>query len=265
MTYLRDKQRQKNTLIATTLFILAFILCFVYRVQVFGTLSPVGAFFSSTFSFLQTPYDAVKRFAFAGISSKATLVAQNEELSRNVEETEALRERVLLLEGDIARLEKMNATSTVHSEGIIARRIHAPGATLYNTFIIDRGMADGVERGDLLLGEGGTLLGTVEEVFSTTARGVIFSAPNISTEARIATSSLPMTLQGVGSGTFFARVPQGVQVDIGSIVVNQEYPRWSLGEVIDIERKPQDPFQTVFVKSSESPYMTVFVRVAHHE
>lgn len=263
MTYLQDKQRKRNNIIIGVGAVLVVFIAFTYRVSIFQIFAPVAGFFSYTFSFITSPFDNLKNNIDALISSKQNLIAENNALKERIAETDALRARTEMLEHDIVRLESISSSSLSVSSGVIARRIRNPQTTLYNTLIIDKGSSAGILPGDIIVGEGGTLLGTIEEVFGTTARGRLFSAPDIESSARIASSSLPLTIQGLGSGTFFARIPQDTLAEVGDVIVSDEYPKWHLGVVSDIERKPQDPFQTLFIKASESPYTLTFVRVVH--
>lgn len=113
-----------------------------------------------------------------------------------------------------ARLGRTDAPGTRVLAGILL----SPPWSPYDTLVIDAGLAHGIKAGDLVYAAGQALIGHVSEVYATTARVELFSAPGASYQALLR-GEIPLALEGQGGGSLRAEVPAGTQVAVGDTIL----------------------------------------------
>ena len=153
-----------------------------------------------------------------------------------------------------------NAARKVTLVGILMR----PPGTPYDTLLIDAGAAQGITTGDLVSAGGTTLVGTVAQVYSTTARVVLFSAPGETFNALLSLPDgkvIPLTLEGQGGGSFSAKVPVGAQVSAGAEVVVPGIMAGLFATVSAVEKKEGESFETLHLHLPVSPFALRYVEV----
>lgn len=100
---------------------------------------------------------------------------------------------------------------------LLAGVLQRPPWTPYDTLLIDAGENLGVAQDALVSAGGQGLIGRVSEVYATTARVELFSAPGASYQA-VLNGTLPIAVEGQGGGSLRAEVPAGTQVKAGDTV-----------------------------------------------
>lgn len=139
---------------------------------------------------------------------RTRLLAQNDALTR---ENETLSARV-------QDLTALIGTTTPSVHGVVASVLSRPPESPYDTLILSTHVGALVAKGDYVLAQGGTPIGTIVSVSAFTARAVLFSAPLATTTAWLGTGRIPLILVGGGSGTFEAHVPRQEKVALGDRV-----------------------------------------------
>ncbi len=193
------------------------------------------------------------------VRDRATLVAQIKELetamvvaanqgasnSRLIEENKQLR--ILL-----------SATSTPR---IAATVIARPPTVPYDVFQIDRGSWHGVALGAPVFVGYDQVLGTVTYVTPSYSLVTLFSTPGFETTTYITGANVVVTLEGVGGGVARVRLPQGVTLSQGDLVILPSLEPGFFGRVDYIQTTPSQPEQYGYVSSHTSLQSVYLVSV----
>lgn len=156
-----------------------------------------------------------------GWASKIELSTENEQLTETVEEKnlEIARLKLILDEySEIAALFTKNELEAPNGQMIrIAAR---PPVSPFDTLILSSGQNAGLMEKDLVYGPGGVILGEVREVYSKSAKAILYSAPGQEQQAFIDTLG-PLVLTGQGNGNFVGDFPKGVNVPLDSQITKE--------------------------------------------
>lgn len=147
---------------------------------------------------------------------------------------------------------------------ILAGVLLRPPGIPYDTLIVDAGAALGVAVGDLVVAGGAGVVGRVVEVYPTTARVILLSAPGEGYDALISLSDaqvLPVRVEGQGSGSMRAQVPAGSGVVVGAGVVLPGVFAGYTGTVTHVDAKEGESFETLYMQLPANPLQLRFVEI----
>ncbi len=120
---------------------------------------------------------------------------------------------------------------------------------------IDRGKSDGADVGQAVITEDGFVVGKIVRIGSRTASVMLLSDIRSRFAATVVGSDrVAGIVEGRGNGvTHFTLVPQEVALEKNQVIVTagteEKIPAdLAIGLVIDVERKPTDPFQNAVVE-----------------
>jgi cell shape-determining protein MreC len=141
-----------------------------------------------------------------------------------------------------------------------------PPGTPYDTLIIDAGKQDGIEQGALVSAGGNSYIGTVSDVYTSTSRVTLFSAPGSSHNVLVMLSSragtgIPVSLVGDGAGSMSARIPSATPVSVGDYVVVPGIAMAFAGTVSHVDKPAGDSFETLYVNLPVDLFSLQFVEV----
>jgi len=138
-----------------------------------------------------------------------------------------------------------------------------PPGTPYDTLILDVGRREETEVGDLVFAGGSVVIGGITEVYGSTARATLFSAPGQTHDALIFSEggSVPISLEGQGAGSFVGKIPQGTPVAVGQTVIFSNISPVFAASVSYVEALPGESFQTVYMQMPTNPFTLRFVEV----
>ena len=231
--------------------------------QAAGPLSVVRSVVAAPFEFMATAF-----------SSKAALEAQNAQLTEALASTTArVADRDALYQETLDLKTRLLRDAKIHTT--LAGVLIAPPGVPYDTLLVDAGSAQGVSVGDLVSAGGTTLVGRVAEVRPHTASVVLYSAPGerydallllgATTASSTTAKSIPITLEGQGSGSLRAEVPAGTPVHPGASVVTPGVVHGFSGTVSVVDKKDSESFETVYVTLPVNPQELRFVEVWKQE
>lgn len=181
--------------------------------------------------------------------TKRALVAENESLKEQVAHMEVqildrnlLSERVAQLEYSLGRNPEDNR--------VLGRVLVGPGKAFYDTLSVDVGSDLGVAVGDAVMYAGSGVIGSVVEVYPSSAKIKLLSSSGEKTNVLIGVGLLPALAQGRGMGNFEATIPQDSGVAVGDTVTLPP-GNLILGTIGSLESKPSEPvvrvlFRTLF-------------------
>ncbi len=149
------------------------------------------------------------------------------------------------------------------SETRIAAAVLARPADLpYDLLQIDRGSEDGIVLGAPVYIGLDTVVGIVTDVAPRYAFVQLFSSPGFNATAFISGTNVVAPLEGRGGGVARVRVPQGIPLEIGSMVHLPSINPGVFGQISYIENLPSQPEQYGYVALPKSVHSIHYVAVA---
>lgn len=188
-----------------------------------------------------------------------TLVKDNSTLSL---QNQKLREENLILSERVKNYNELLGLvgSSTLSSRLPARVISRPNFSPYDTLLVAIGSnKDLFKPGALIFSAGGVVLGEVDQIYSSSARAVLFSTPGKKISVEVGEEHVQAVAEGQGSGNFKIILPRGVEIKVGDKVVAPAISTDLLGVVGLVDSKPENPFQTIYFKSPLNLYELVWV------
>jgi cell shape-determining protein MreC len=256
-----------NTFFLIVLFFLC-IMALLWRNFFTGIFWQLDAPLLATQKVLIAPFHII----FLNFTSKAGLDAQNTLLKNELAST-----TVLLADRDALYQETLDLKAQFGRDAqiqtILAGVLLQPPEEPYDTLLIDAGTAQGIEVGDLVAAGGTTLVGTVREVHPTTATVELFSSPGEQYNALLltgatassTTTSVPIVLEGQGSGSLRAEVPAGTPAAVGDAIVTPGVESGFAGTISFVSQNESESFETLYVTLPINPLELRFVEVWRKE
>ena len=199
---------------------------------------------------------------FGTLSEIEQLRQQNEDLTRRVQEAEARNQQLESLAIENQQLAALLGVRSTISYGTVAAEVITRRSTEQERVIsLDAGSELGVELDDPVIGEGGALVGKVVEVGTNFSRVLLVSDGRTTVAGLIESSRAIGDIKGMGDLLEMTRIPAtdvvnvgetvvtaGIELDIG---VRSNYPKGLvIGTVVDVNRQPNQLFQTALVSPS---------------
>ena len=195
----------------------------------------------------------------AEFRSQRSLWEENQRLKAALASTSiALADRDALAQENT--LLKSQFGRDVAHKGLLAGVLLRPPGVPYDTLLIDAGHRHGIVAGDHVYAGGNVLMGYVSEVYETTSRVTLISAPGLSYQAFIH-NTLPISLEGQGAGSMRGSVPIGSSVAVGDTISIPGIALKYVGEVSHVEVKEGTTFQTVYMRLPVNIFELKFVDV----
>lgn len=200
---------------------------------------------------------------FVGSQEEESLKRELEEARRNLVSWDLLLSENRELKALLGRGEEENR--------VLATVIGRPNASPYDTVIIDVGKKHGVSLDDLIVAQA-VAIGKVREVFDKTSLVSLFSSPNeevnLIVNPRSSTEEndenergvVALSAEGLGGGSFRARVPEGMELFEGDLAVLPGLQSRVLGVLTDIVQLPNSS-RTVLFRSPVNMRALRFVEV----
>ena len=201
---------------------------------------------------------------FATISEIDRLRQQNEDLIRRVQEAEA---RVQQLESLAIENQQLAALlqlrSTISYTSVAAEVVTRRATDQERVISLDSGTEVGIELDDPVVGEGGALVGRVVEAGPNFSRVVLVNDQRTNVAGLIETTRAIGDIHGQGDLLEMTNIPATDTVTVGDTVVTagieletgirSTYPKGLvIGRVVDVDRQPNQLFQTALISPSAS-------------
>lgn len=154
-----------------------------------------------------------------------------------------------------------NAGRAVTLAGVLLR----PPAVPYDTLVVDAGAREGVVVGSTVAAGGTAVIGSVVEVYDTTSRIRLLSAPGNTYEGTLllADKTIPLTIEGQGGGSMRAQIPAGSGAVVGNSVVLPGVFGGYVGTVSYVETKSGESFESIYVHLATNPLELRYVEIWH--
>ncbi|MGI8928258.1 MAG: rod shape-determining protein MreC [Candidatus Limnocylindrales bacterium] len=198
---------------------------------------------------------------FTTISEIERLRQQNEDLTRRIQEVEAENQRLQSLAVENEQLAALlEVRSSLSYSTVAAEVINRLTTDQERVVSLDQGSDAGVGVDDPVVGEGGALVGRVTEVGPNFSRVLLVSDTRTNVAGLIETSRAVGDIRGNGERPLqMTNIPATDAVNIGESVVTagieletgvrSTYPKGLLiGTIVDVQRQPNQLFQTALVQ-----------------
>lgn len=176
--------------------------------------------------------------------------------SELIEEIELLRKELATETGtqlSVKRLLEENmqlrslAKVAVEDERLIARVLARPDQLSYDLLQIDKGIRDGVKVGAPVFTGVDSIIGVVVHTNESYSFVDLFTSPGFELTAFIIGPNIFSTVEGMGGGVARVRLPQGVPIRKGQLVVLPSVSGGVYGEIVRVEDAPTQPEQYGYI------------------
>lgn len=254
ITKASSRRTSRNKYVVRILLVGIFVLLLVW-------LTPRLFFLAS--SLVMSPIYAAEKWFLYSQNSLPSYLRDRSEL---VAEINSLRNRPPDTAEDkvvIARLRKENQElrSLLHDgqqERIMSGVIGRPGFLPYDVLVLDKGKDDGIKEGAPVYVSNDTIIGVVSKVFNGTSVVELVTAPNFSTTVYIYGPDIYTNARGIGGGVLEVGVPQGIEINVGDVVVLPSAEGGLFGAIARVESLPTKPEQYGYV-TTEVPISSLRV------
>lgn len=199
------------------------------------------------------------------LRSKGALVAEVESLKIQLASEVGTQLSIGRLLEENMQLRAM-AKAGAAEDRFVARVISRPGTLSYDVLQIDKGSMDGVVVGAPVYTGIDTVIGIVVQVAETYAFVDLFTSPGFLSTAFIFGPNVFSPIEGMGGGVARVKLPQGVPLAIGQLVILPGVSTGIYGEIIGVQNEPTQPEQYGYITSpvsiSSLLYVSVGTRVA---
>lgn len=182
------------------------------------------------------------------LRSRSELVSEIESMkAKTAIETGTQQSIQRLLEENMQLRALANVGTT--TDRVIARVIARPNSLAYDYLQIDRGSNHGLVVGAPVYSGLDTVIGIVIQVAPEYSFIELVSTPGFESTAYVIGPNVFSTLEGMGGGIARVRLPQGVSLSIGQLVLLPGVTSGVYGEIAWIENHPTQPEQYGYVAS----------------
>ncbi|MFA5778182.1 MAG: rod shape-determining protein MreC [Candidatus Paceibacterota bacterium] len=261
MSYLLDKKIKRKKFLNIAIGIVFLIILFYFRAGIFNGLSYItGGIFRPV---LILGNNVGERFGNLGVyfASKNSLSIQNRNLQTQLNEEEMRISNYNSLLAENNNLKEILNRKNTKIPMILATILAKPNQSIYDTLIVDVGLEQGLQMGNMVFALGNIPVGRVAEVYPNSAKVVLFSNPGEKTQAIISSKDIFMELIGRGGGNFEMVLPRDLTVQKGDQVVMSGINPYVLAVVETIISDPRDSFTKALLSSPVNIQELKFVEV----
>lgn len=198
------------------------------------------------------------------LRSRGQLAAENQRLKQELSELSVrLLDRNELYEENLRLKEMQGRDASVNA--ILSAVLARPPKSPYDTLVLDAGEREGVSAGDFVAASETLIIGIIERVTPRTSIARLFSAPGTKTEVLLGQRGPALEALGRGAGNFEARVPIGIDINLGMSVFIPTVTPHIFAVVEHVAFDPSDSSRTVFFKSPVNPFELRFVSILRRD
>jgi cell shape-determining protein MreC len=146
---------------------------------------------------------------------------------------------------------------------MVARVISRPGTLSYDVLQIDKGSDDGVVIGAPVYTGIDTVVGMVVHVTSDYSFVDLFTSPGFLSTAFIFGPNVFSPIEGMGGGVARVKLPQGVALASGQLVILPGVSSGIYGEIVSVQSEPTQPEQYGYITSPVSISSLLYVSVGN--
>jgi cell shape-determining protein MreC len=215
--------------------------------------------FHATSTWVKTSEGVFPRY----LRSRANLVAEIEKLRTDIATSIGTQLSINRLVEENMQLRGMSNSATAE-ERLVARVLARPDQVAYDLLQIDRGAKDGVVVGAPVYTGVDTVVGIVVYVADSYSFVDLFTSPGFESTAFIFGPNVFAPIEGMGGGVARVRLPQGVLINEGQLVILPGVSSRIYGEIVRVENEPTQPEQYGYVTPPLAMNNLLYVSVGLH-
>lgn len=271
MNYLQDRRNKKKKIGWLVLVLLLATLLIYFKTPVFNALSSfTHTVFRPAVVLGQKTGGGASNLALF-FQSKKSLEMENDNLQAELLAVSAKLASYNSVLSENLALREVLGRKEAGEDLLLSSILSKPGASPYDTLVIDAGAENGVKTGDLVLALGFVPVGRVEETLSRTSKVILFSSPGVKTEIILTEKparpdgrsggNIFLEAVGRGGGNFEVVLPRDLEIPAGTEAMLPGTISGILGTVADTISDPRDAFKKVLLVSPVNVQELKFVQV----
>ena len=131
---------------------------------------------------------------------------------------------------------------------LIAAILFRPPMSDFDTFVIDSGAKEGIQKGMKVTAYGDLILGEISEVFENSGKVRLFSYDGVWTDVLFQKTNLSAAALGRGGENFEITLAKDVIIELGDKILTTDLQPLILGEVQKIIKNESEPFQKIYFR-----------------
>lgn len=180
------------------------------------------------------------------LRTRAELAAEIETLQQKIAAESGTQLSLRRIQEENAQLRAATNFGTSTSR-VMARVIAEPNRLNYDLLQIDKGTEAGLMVGSPVFVGVDTVVGVVTHASPQYSFVALFTTPGFTGTAFVIGPNVFAPLEGVGGGIARIRVPQGVPITVGDLVLMPSVESGVYGEIVSVENLPTQPEQFGYV------------------
>ena len=261
MSYLLDKKIKKKKFFYIIFGIIVCLILFFFRLSVFNGLSFVShAIFRPVLVLGNNIGEKFENF-HSFFAFKNSLYLENKSLKSKLDENSAIIANYNSVLADNLSLREILGRKDATTTMVLAAIMGKPNQSPYDTLVIDAGIKQGLQTGNMVFALGNVPIGRTANVYSNSSKVVLFSSAGEKTQVIVGEKDIFMEVVGRGGGNFEMIVPRDFTLSKGDQVILPGIFPYVLGVVETIISDPRDPFIKVLLTSPVNIQELKFVEV----
>ncbi|NTW21855.1 MAG: hypothetical protein HGA42_20790 [Nostocales cyanobacterium W4_Combined_metabat2_030] len=183
------------------------------------------------------------------VRSKSSISQENHNL---IEEISALRVSMSdyqILKRENEDLKELLRRLPINKNFVLGNILTKPNHSPYDTIVVDVGINNGLNEGDLVYANGNIPIGSIGKVYEKTSLVTLYSNPGQKTEGFMDITNASVLLTGRGGGNFEMIIPIDLTAEKGTIIFLPGNNSEILAIVDETISRPSDPFKKVILSS----------------
>jgi cell shape-determining protein MreC len=194
------------------------------------------------------------------LRSKDELIKEVDALRTQISTTNGTQMTIMRLVEENMQLRSIGNAGNSENK-IIAQVLARPDKLAYDLLQIDKGAIDGVVEGAPVYTGVDSVVGMVVSVKDTYSFVDLFTSPGFESTAFIFGPNVFSPIEGMGGGVARVRLPQGVAIAVGQLVILPGVSSSVYGEIVKVESQPTQPEQYGYITPPLSMANLMYVSV----
>lgn len=261
MSYLLDKKNKRKKVFYVVFSLVFISTLFYFRNPLFSSLSFVSHVVFRPVFVLQNKLSSSLTNWGVVFSSKSSLVEENQNLKLKLKESNAFLLNYDSLFEENIKIKEILGRKEEKKDMLLSAILSKPNQSPYDTLVIDVGINDGIETGDLVFALGDLPIGRIFFTYPNSSKVVLFSNSGEKTEVVLTGQDVFMQIVGRGGGNFEMILPRDFILEKGSAVVLPGISSYVVAIVDTVLSDPRDSFTKVLLTSPVNIQELKFVQI----
>jgi cell shape-determining protein MreC len=259
MSYLQDKKIKRQKYFKIALGIVILVVLYFFRSGIFDRFSFASQGIFHPVLVLGNNLGGKLGNISSFFASKNSLYLQNQNLQSQLDIDRAQMSNYNSVLADNESMREILGRKNSKDNMVLAAILAKPNQSIYDTLIIDAGIAQGIKEGDAVFAFGNMPIGRVALVFGNTSKVILFSNSGEKTQA--AANNVFIEIVGRGGGNFEVDLPKDFNMQAGDQIVMPGINPYVLAIAEKIISDPRDPLTKVLLSSPVNIEELKFVEV----